>query len=300
MARPKFDERFAVRPPESYGRPRDCRERTARIAKDLRTWAEAGALTARGCGSTLPRMVSAPMVSRAITAATVRASLAARADAKRAARLARFFRTGPGEYGEGDRFIGVTVPLQREVARTFAALPIIECRALLSSPVHEHRLTAALVLVHQFQIGDEACRRRIYRVLLATRRALDNWDLVDTAAPRIFGAYLLAHPEERRRFDRLLRSRRLWDRRIAVLTAGALIPAGRPELLLEYAGLCLDDPHDLMHKAVGWMLREVGKRDLGSLRRFLDRHAGEMPRTMLRYAIERLPATLRKRYLAKS
>jgi 3-methyladenine DNA glycosylase AlkD len=233
-----------------------------------------------------------------MTAAAVRKALAARASAARAAASARFFRTGTGEYGEGDRFIGVTVPLQRHVARAFAALPLRECHALLKSPVHEHRLTAVLILIRQFERADQAGRARIYRMLLGARRALDNWDLVDTAAPRIFGAHLLTHPEERARFERFLRSTRLWERRIAVLSAGALIRAGQPDMLLAFAERTVADRHDLMHKAAGWMLREVGKRDIGALQRFLDRHAAEMPRTMLRYAIERLPTPARKAYLA--
>ena len=233
-----------------------------------------------------------------MTASAVRKALAARASAARAVASARFFRTGPGEYGEGDCFLGVAVPLQREVARVFAALSLNECRALLESPVHEHRLTAILILIRQFERGDEPCRARIYRMLLAARGALDNWDLVDTAAPRILGAYLLDHPEERVRFERFLRSPRLWERRIAVLSAGTLVRAGQPDLLLAFAERTLTDPHDLMHKAVGWMLREVGKRDVGTLRSFLDRHAAEMPRTMLRYAIERLPPPTRAAYLS--
>jgi 3-methyladenine DNA glycosylase AlkD len=128
---------------------------------------------------------------------------------------------------------------------------------------------------------------------------LNNWDLVDTAAPGIFGAYLLQHPGERPRFERFLASPRLWERRIAVLTAGALVRAGQPQLLLELAERSLADRHDLMHKAVGWMLREVGKRDPGALLAFLDRHAPTMPRTMLRYAIERLPPAKRKAYLCR-
>ena len=175
-------------------------------------------------GTRLPAVATTRM-----TAAAVRKALAARASAARAMASARFFRTGPGEYGEGDRFLGVSVPLQREVARVFAALSLTECRALLKSPVHEHRLTAVLILIRQFERGDEPCRSRIYRMLLAARRALDNWDLVDTAAPRILGAYLVDHPEERVRFERFLRSPRLWDRRIAVLSAGALVRVGQPE-----------------------------------------------------------------------
>ena len=235
--------------------------------------------------------------SPATTAEAVKKALAGRASPARAAASTRFFKCGPGEYGEGDRFIGVTVPQQREVARAFATLPLAACRALLASPVHEHRLTAVLILIRQFQRRDEAGRARIFHLLLGARRGLDNWDLVDTAAPRIFGAYLLDHPSERPRFERFLTSRRLWDRRIAILTAGGLSRGGAPQLLLDFAARSLTDPHDLMHKAVGWMLREAGKRDPAILGAFLDRHAAEMPRTMLRYAIERLPAKERAAYL---
>jgi 3-methyladenine DNA glycosylase AlkD len=234
-----------------------------------------------------------------LTAAAVQRALAAHASPARAAISARFFKCGPGEYGEGDRFIGVTVPSQREVARAFAALPLAETRALLASEVHEHRLTAVLILIRQFEKGDDPRRGRIYRFLLGARRGIDNWDLVDTAAPRIFGAYLQDHPSEQSRFERLLASPRLWDRRIAVLTAGGLVRAGAPRLLLEFAARSLGDRHDLMHKAVGWMLREAGSRDPAVLRTFLDRHAAKMPRTMLRYAIEKLPPPERKSYLAR-
>ena len=232
------------------------------------------------------------------TLAATKKALAQRANPARAAASARFFKAGPGEYGEGDRFIGVTVPQQRQVARAFAALPLAACRALLASPMHEHRLTAVLILMRQFHRGGDAHRARVYRLLLGGRRALDNWDLVDTAAPAIFGEYLRGHPSERARYERLLVSPRLWDRRIAILTAGALIRTGEPELLLEFAARSLGDRHDLIHKAVGWMLREAGKRDPAVLRGFLDRHAARMPRTMLRYAIERLPENERKRYLS--
>jgi 3-methyladenine DNA glycosylase AlkD len=243
-------------------------------------------------------MARAAPSGRTLTATGVRRALSERASRARAARSARFFKCGPGEYGAGDRFIGVTVPAQREVARAFAALPLVECRALLASPVHEHRLTAVVILIRQFERADDAGRGRIYRLLLADRRALNNWDLVDTAAPRIFGAYVLEHPRERPRFERFLASRNVWERRIAVLTAGGLVRAGAPQLLLGLAARSLGDRHDLMHKAVGWMLREVGNRDVARLRAFLDRHAPEMPRTMLRYAIERLPAAERTTYLA--
>jgi 3-methyladenine DNA glycosylase AlkD len=243
-------------------------------------------------------MARAARSGQPLSAAGVRRALAGRASPARAAASARFFKCGPGEYGAGDRFIGVTVPAQREVARAFAALPLAECRALLASPVHEHRLTAIVILIGQFERADEAGRARIYHLLLAARRALNNWDLIDTAAPRIFGAYLFDHPRERPRFERFLASRNIWERRIAVLTAGGLVRAGAPRLLLELAARSLGDRHDLMHKAVGWMLREVGHRDVALLRAFLDRHAPAMPRTMLRYAIERLPAAERTAYLA--
>lgn len=231
------------------------------------------------------------------TVGEVREALRALAtDARRTASL-RFFKTGPGDYGEGDRFLGVSVPDQRVVARRFAALPIDAALGLLESPVHEERLTALLILVRHFEKGDEAARRRVFDGYLARARWVNNWDLVDSSAPQIVGGWLLER--DRRVLDRLVRSPSLWERRIAVLSTLAFIRAGQGDDTLRLCEAVLGDEHDLMHKASGWMLREVGKRvDVALLRAFLSRHAAHMPRTMLRYALEHLPKAERLKWMA--
>ena len=205
-----------------------------------------------------------------------------------------FFKTGPGEYGEGDVFLGISVPVQRAIAKRFRDATRAEVKELLASPVHEDRLTGLLILIHQYPGHEDA----IYRLDVANAARINNWDLVDVSAPRIVGAYVRAHPRERRTLLRLARSRNLWERRIAIVATLGLIAHGEHDLTLAIAAILLDDKHDLIHKAVGWMLREVGKRDEKALRAFLRTHATGMPRTMLRYAIERLPD--RKRLLASS
>lgn len=231
-----------------------------------------------------------------LLASSVRAALRHHADTTRARAVARFFKCGPGEYGEGDRFIGVTVPAQRRVARQFRDLPLAEVDALLQSPVHEERLTALFILVEQFR-RHEAQRQRIVRLYLRRLRFVNNWDLVDSSAPQILGAWLLDKPRER--LDRLARSRNLWERRIAMVATLQFIVKGESADAIRIATILLKDEHDLIHKAAGWMLREVGKRaDVDALRGFLRRHAATMPRTMLRYAIERFPPAERARWLA--
>ena len=222
--------------------------------------------------------------------------LAARADPAAAAILRGFFKTGPGEYGAGDRFRGIRVPALREVARQVADMPLRDASRLLASPYHEDRLLALLVLVRQFERGDAAARRRIYDTYLAHTRHVNNWDLVDLSAPNIAGAWLLARAPAPLR--RLVVSGNLWERRIAIVATHAFIRAGRFDLTLELAARLLADREDLLHKAAGWMLREVGKRDAAALRGFLGRHAAVMPRTMLRYAIERFNRAERLRWLA--
>ena len=234
----------------------------------------------------------------ALTAAAVRRALRAHADPVRARNVARFFKTGPGEYGEGDRFIGVTVPAQRAMARHFRLLPLPEIDALLTSPIHEERLTALLILVRQFaRARDEAARRTIFRLYLQRLPFVNNWDLVDTSAAPIVGGWLTDRP--RTLLDRLAGSRRLWSRRVAMIATFAFIRDWEHEDALRIAALLVNDRHDLIHKAAGWMLREVGKRaSPGALRQFLHAHAATMPRTMLRYAIERLPPDERRRWMA--
>ncbi len=234
------------------------------------------------------------------TAAEVQAALATLADPARVPDLQRFFKTGPGEYAEGDRFRGLTVPRTRAVVRRATRLPLAEVETLLASPWHEDRLAGLLVVVHQFQRGDERGRRTRYDLYLAAAKAgrIDNWDLVDVTAGRVVGAWLRSRPECGATLDRLARSPSLWERRIAMLASGHLIWHGEFADALRLAALLRDDPHDLMHKAVGWMLREIGKRDRHVLDAFLAEHAALMPRTMLRYAIEKHPEAARKRWLA--
>ncbi len=231
-----------------------------------------------------------------ISAAAVRRRLRVHADPRRAAAAQRYFKTGPGEYAEGDRFIGVNVPGIREVCRACrgAGLELVE--PLLDSPVHEERLVALLVMVEAFKCADPRERRRLYDFYLAHSSRISNWDLVDCSAPHIVGAWL----QERGRapLRRLARSRLLWDRRIAIIATLYFIRQGEVRETFEIATLLLKDREDLIHKATGWMLREAEKRDPAAARAFLDAHAPTMPRTMLRYAIERFPEPERLRYLA--
>jgi 3-methyladenine DNA glycosylase AlkD len=224
-------------------------------------------------------------------------------DVRKAASRARakvsqwFFKTGPGEYGEGDRFLGVNVPALRRLARQYRDLPIGAVRQLLQSPWHEERLLALLILTRQYAAGDERRRAAIYRFYLRNTRRINNWDLVDISADRIIGAHL--GRRSRKRIRQLARSDMLWERRIAMVATFHYIRQGDFLDALSVAEMLLDDPHDLIHKAVGWMLREIGKRDRPAEERFLKKHAAVMPRTMLRYAIERFPPRLRQRYLEK-
>jgi 3-methyladenine DNA glycosylase AlkD len=218
--------------------------------------------------------------------------LASSSDAKF---LQRFFKTGPGEYGAGDKFIGIRVPMTRRLAKEFAALPRRDVVALLQSPVHEERLLALILLVNACQRGDDAERAEIYALYLAQLDRVNNWDLVDSSAPYIVGPHLLNR--SRKILFRLARSKNLWHRRVAILATFYFIRQNDFADALQLAELLRDDEHDLMHKAIGWMLREIGKRDLTVLRTFLDQHAAILPRTMLRYAIEKMPESERQRYL---
>ena len=218
--------------------------------------------------------------------------LASPADAKF---LQRYFKTAPGEYGAGDKFIGVRVPALRRLAREFRSLPLSAAIELLQSPVHEERLLALLILTDAYERAGESGRAAICRLYLKNLARVNNWDLVDGSAPSIVGRHLEERP--RKILFRLARSKILWNRRVAVLATFHFIRQDDFGDSLRLAESLLDDEHDLMHKAVGWMLREIGKRDVAVLEQFLDRHAARMPRTMLRYAIEKLPARARKRYL---
>ena len=232
-----------------------------------------------------------------MSGATARALLAEFSDPERATHAMRFFKTGPGDYGEGDRFIGVTVPDVRKVERQLRGLPLAGILDLLASAIHEERLLALLLMVSRYDKGDEKVRQEVFETYLAHRDRINNWDLVDASAPYIFGRHVHGKGEEERLA--LARSERMWDRRIAMVSTLHSIRQGETAIVAQLAELLLNDRHDLMHKAVGWMLREAGKRDASMLERFLDRHAAEMPRTALRYAIERLPEERRKDYMSR-
>jgi 3-methyladenine DNA glycosylase AlkD len=226
----------------------------------------------------------------------IRSALRSAADPAKAEILARFFKTGPGEYGEGDRFIGVVVPKIRKIAKVHAQAARGEIRKLLRSPYHEERLAALLILVEQYRRGDASQRRSIYELYLANASRINNWDLVDLSAQHIVGAQLYTNNSFV--LTKLARSKNLWERRIAMLSTYYFIRRGESGEALRIAELLLHDPHDLIHKAAGWMLREVGKRCSQEVEcRFLDRYAGVMPRTMLRYAIEHFPDELRTKYM---
>ena len=207
----------------------------------------------------------------------------------------RFFKTGPGEYGEGDVFLGIKVPVLRQLAKACQDLPLKEVEKLLISGIHEERLLALLILVRGFDRGDGIIREAIYDLYLKNTSSVNNWDLVDLSAHYIVGPYL--SNKSRSPLYRLAKSKSLWERRIAIMSTFHFIKNGKFSETLTIAEILLTDREDLIHKAVGWMLREMGKRDFASEEAFLKSHYHKMPRTMLRYAIEKLPEDLRKRYL---
>jgi len=232
------------------------------------------------------------------TLAAIRAELQELGDPVRATHSLRFFKTGPGEYGEGDKFLGLTVPVMRTLVRKYRALADDAALELLASPWHEERLVALLLLVDGYKRGDERRRQKIHRAYLANARWINNWDLVDSSAEHVVGPHLDAGDISL--LEQLARSKNIWERRIAIVSTFHFIKRNEFRPTLRIATILLGDSHDLIHKAVGWMLREVGKRDRKTLDAFLKRHYRQLPRTMLRYAIERHPERTRKRYLAGS
>lgn len=216
-------------------------------------------------------------------------------DPKRARNLTWFFKTGKGEYGEGDKFCGITVPAQRKIARRYRHLSLKDVKKLLGSKIHEHRFTALEILVFQYEGADPAARQQIFDFYLANTRAINNWDLVDTSAPYIVGEHLLSRP--RATLYKLAKSANVWERRIAIVSTFTFISHNDLKDTFAIAELLLQDKHDLIHKAVGWMLRETGKRSQPALIDFLKRNYKSIPRTALRYAIERLPEAQRKQAL---
>lgn len=221
--------------------------------------------------------------------------LAALGDERVAETSRRFFKTGPGQYGEGDLFRGIRVPVLRRLAKEYQTISLPDAGRLLGSPFHEDRLLALLLLVRLYARGDVAAREKIYRLYLKSTRFVNNWDLVDSSAEHIVGAFLRDRPREPLR--RLAKSADLWERRIAVLATFHFIKRGEFDETRAVARALLSDPEDLIHKAVGWMLREVGKRDPAALEGFLKEHCRRMPRTMLRYAVEKFPEEKRRLYL---
>ena len=216
--------------------------------------------------------------------------------------LARFYKTGPGEYAEGDVFLGGTVPQTRTVAKNYKDLDLVEVQKLFNSPFHEARLCAAIILNLQFKVAKSSPeRKKIFEFYLKQVRAerINNWDIVDVSAPWM-GVYLLEVEDPMPLLIKFSKSKSLWQRRVSIILTFALIRAGdlAPTIIISEA--LLKDDEDLIHKAVGWMLRELGKKDVMLLRGFLKQHSHKMPRTMLRYSIERLPESERKRWLTES
>jgi 3-methyladenine DNA glycosylase AlkD len=227
--------------------------------------------------------------------ADIRNALQAEADPRRAAISQRFFKTGPGEYAEGDVFLGVRVPLLRKLAKAYLQTSLSMLQYLLSSPVHEERHLALFILVQRFAREKNRKRREIYDFYLENLAGVNNWDLVDASAEHIVGAYLFDRSP--RQLLRLARSCRLWDRRVAIMATFHFIKRNHFNTTFELADLLLRDPEDLIQKAVGWMLREIGKRDPAREETFLKPRYLRMPRTMLRYAIEKFPEPKRCAYL---
>jgi 3-methyladenine DNA glycosylase AlkD len=211
------------------------------------------------------------------------------------AQAARFFKMGPGQYGEGDIFLGLNAATMHRLSKEHVALSLSEVRVLLRSAVHEDRSLALLILVRQAAKGDSRAKEKIYKLYLAHTRYINNWDLVDASAREIVGGYLA--DKSREPLVSLARSRNVWERRISIVATHYFIRQGEFADTLRIARLLLADKEDLIHKAVGWMLREVGKRDQPILERFLRRRGKIMPRTALRYSIERFPKELRLAYL---
>jgi 3-methyladenine DNA glycosylase AlkD len=230
-----------------------------------------------------------------MTVTVLKEKLHAMADPAQAQQLQRYFKTGPGEYGEGDRFIGVRVPKIRQLVTVGQQLSYTEIRKLLSSRIHEERLLALLILVRRFQRGGEVEREQVYRLYLDSTQHINNWDLVDTTAKYIVGGWL--YSRSRKPLYALAASDSVWERRIAILATFHFIGHGDIQESLRLAALLLSDDHELIHKAVGWMLREVGKANRQAEEAFLREHYRQMPRTMLRYAIEHFPEKKRQAYL---
>jgi 3-methyladenine DNA glycosylase AlkD len=214
---------------------------------------------------------------------------------EQAKHLQKYFKTEQGEYGEGDIFLGIRVPIIRKIAKKYSTLSISDAAEFLKSPIHEERLFALIILVELFRKKDEKNQEKIYELYLINTKYINNWDLVDVSAPHIVGAYLFTR--DKKPIYMLARSENLWERRIAIMSTLYFIRNDEFNGTLKIAEILLKDTEDLIHKAVGWMLREIGKKDYKVEEEFLRKYYQEMPRTMLRYAIEKFPEEKRKSYL---
>jgi 3-methyladenine DNA glycosylase AlkD len=218
-----------------------------------------------------------------------------KASAKRAKSNEWFFKTGIGQYGEGDKFIGISMPNLRILAKKYQDISFKDIEKFFKSKIHEERMFALIVLTYQFEKAEKKVQEKIYKFYLKNTKYINNWDLVDTSAHKIVGAYIQQKPKAI--LKKLVRSKNMWERRIAVIATFQLIKMGRLKETFELSKMLLTDDHDLMHKAVGWMLREAGKKDIKKLEAFLKKNHAHMPRTMLRYSIEKFPEAKRKKYL---
>ena len=244
----------------------------------------------------LKNMHASLRFNTAMTASEIKKNLRKIANKEKSRILQGFFKTAPGEYGEGDVFLGITVPVIRKLAKECQATPLPEVVQLLKSPIHEERLLALLLLTRAYSGGDESVKKKIYSLYCKYAHYVNSWDLVDLSAPNIVGNYL--SNKSRKPLYEFAASPDLWKRRVAIMSTFHFIRRNDFGDTFKISRILLLDEHDLIHKAVGWMLREVGKRDMGAEEKFLQKHYRSMPRTMLRYAIERFPEAKRQRYLS--
>lgn len=231
-----------------------------------------------------------------LTTTAINEEIRSHANPEQAEFLSRFFKTGRGEYAEGDKFLGIRVPVSRKIAKKYKVVDMDTATALLQSPYHEIRLIALFILADQFRTGNESTRKAIFSLYCKNSSYINNWDLVDESAPKISGAYLLN--QDRSILYRWVESKSLWERRIAIMSTFAFIRSSDYEDTLKISEILLRDKEDLIHKASGWMIREIYKRDPKVAHSFIQKYANKMPRTMLRYAIEKYPQSQRKTILA--
>jgi len=216
-----------------------------------------------------------------------------KASPERARHAQGFFKTGKGQYGEGDVFLGLTMPEQKKIIQKYIGLPLTKVQKLLDSEIHEYRMAAGIILTHKYKKDPE----EIFNFYLKNAKKFNNWDLVDITCTRVIGQFLFDNPQHKKILYQLARSKDLWEKRIAIVSTYTFIKYKEFEDTLAISELLLKDTHDLIHKAIGWMLREVGKKDEEVLKNFLKQHYNQLPRTTLRYAIERFPEQERKKWL---